>query len=275
MIDRDLLREPVPGVLVMPDAPRTWRQELMIATLACNSAGVGGFESSAALHCVDGFQEGPLTIVLRSPRKILVERVVVHVGPLSTEDVVEIDGIPCTSIERTLCDLGSSTSELRSRMAFEWYWRTKRDLRPLQAAVDRLHRPGQHGTRLMQELLVEARLKGRPTESPLEVRLEAIIGDLDGLVRQYEVFDSAGRFLGRPDFAIPSQRIAIEAHSRQFHSSDEARIRDAIRDENLTNGDWTVRYVTSKEMDHPSKLRSSVRRMVLLGEVSPGLPTFE
>lgn len=275
MIDRNLLREPVPGVLVMPDAPRTWRQELMIATLACNSAGVGGFESSAALHCVDGFEEGPLSIVLGSPRKVLVERVVVHVGPLSDEDIVEVDGIRCTSVERTLCDLGSSTSELRSRMAFEWYWRTKGDLAPLQAAVDRLHRPGQHGTKLMQELLVEARLKGCPTESALEVRLEAIIGDLEGLVRQYEVFDDQGRFVARVDFAIPTQRIAIEAHSRQFHSSDEDRIRDAIRDEDLTSGGWTVRYVTKKEMDHPSKLRSSVRRMVLLGEPSPGLPTFD
>jgi hypothetical protein len=275
MIDRNLLREPVPGVLVICDAPRTWRQELMIATLACNAAGVAGFESSAALQGTDGFDEGPLSIVLRAPRKILVERVVVHVGPLSDDDIVEVDSIRCTSLERTLCDLGSSSTELRSRMAFEWYWRTKGDLGPLQAVVDRLHRPGQHGTKLMQELLVEARLKGRPTESPLEVRLEAIIGDLDGLVRQYEVFDSAGRFLGRPDFAIPAQRVAIEAHSRQFHSSDEARIRDAIRDENLANGGWTVRYVTSKEMDHPSKLRSSVRRMVLLGEESPGLPTFD
>ncbi len=275
LIEKDQLREPVPGVLVVRSSAPTWRQQLMIATTACNAAGVAGFESSAALQYVDGFTEGPLAVVVRSPRKLLMAGVVVHVGPLDAVDVIEVDGIRCTSLERTLCDIGSSVSELRGRMAFDWYWRTKGDLAPLQAVVDRLHRPGQHGTKLMQQLLVEARLKGRPTESPLEVRLEAIIGDLDGLVRQHEVFDPNGGFVARPDFAIPAQRIAIEAHSREYHSSDDAQLRDVERDRRLTDNGWTVRYVTKKEMEFPSKLRSSVRRMVLLGEASPGLPTWD
>ena len=275
LIGRAVVREPVPGVLVTRASPRTWRQELLIATLACNAAGVAGFESSAAMHVVDGFGEGPLTIVVRAPRKILMERVVFHVGPLDEVVVVDIDGIRCTSLERTLCDLGSSADAFRVRLAFEWYWRTKGDLGPLQAAVDRLHRPGQHGTKLIQELLVDARLKGRPTESPLEVRLEAIIGDLDGLVRQHEVFDAAGRFVARPDFAIPTRRIAIEAHSRQFHSSAAAQQRDAERDDDLRESAWTVRYVTKREMENPSSLRSSIRRLVLLGEAPPPLPSWE
>ncbi len=275
LIDRDVVREPVPGVLVIRDSPRTWRQELLVATLACNAAGVAGFESSAAMNGVDGFGEGPLSIVVRAPRKILMERVEVHVGPLCDLDIVDIDGIRCTALERTLCDIGSSADPLRVRLAFEWYWRTKGELHDLQAAVDRLHRPGQRGTKLIQELLVEARVKERPTESALEARLEAILGDIDGLVRQYEVFDQSGVFVARTDFAVPSARVAIEAHSREFHSSPEAQRRDTQRHARLVEQDWRVRYVTKKEMENPSSLRSSVRRIVLLGEMPSALPSWE
>ncbi len=265
----------MPGVLVVREAPPTWRQQLMVATLACNAAGVAGFESSAAMHGVDGFGEGPLSLVVRAPRKILMERVDVHVGPLCDADIIEIDGVRCTSLERTLCDLGSSADAFRVRLAFEWYWRVKGDLNGLQSTVDRLHRPGQHGTKVIQELLVDARLKGRPTESALEVRLEAIIGDLDGLVRQYEVVDRNGAFVARADFAVPAARVAIEAHSREFHSSPAAHQRDAERHARLVAHEWRVRYVTKIEMENPSSLRSSVRRIVLLGDAPPGLPAWE
>jgi very-short-patch-repair endonuclease len=165
------------------------------------------------------------------------------------------------------------SSEFVVELAFEWYWRQHRDLHALQCAVDRLHRPGQHGTKVIQELLVAARLHGRPTESALEVKLEAIIGDLDGIVRQYEVFDESGRFVARPDFAIPSMRIAIEAHSVQHHFGSGAARRDGARHDKLVANEWRVRYVTSKEMDDPMKLRSSIRQLLRSSE-SPTLPTW-
>ena len=175
LVNAGALREPVPGVLVDTAHPGGWRQHLTVATFACNCAGVAGFESAALLHGVDGSWSEPIVLLLRAPRRVMVEGVRVHVGPLEPCDIVEVDGIRCTSLERTLCDLGSSVPELQVRMAFEWYWRTQGSLGRLQAAVDRLHRPGQRGTKVLQELLVEARMRGRPTESALEVRLEAIL----------------------------------------------------------------------------------------------------
>jgi very-short-patch-repair endonuclease len=162
--------------------------------------------------------------------------------------------------------------DLLVKMAFEWYWRTHHDLGRLQRTVDRLHRPGQRGTRIVQELLVDSRLREQPTESPLEVRLEAIIGDLDGLVRQHRIFDASGRFLGRVDFAIPELHIAIEAHSKLHHSSPEAQRRDRERHDQIVAADWRVRYITSKEMDDPSRLRYGVQRLIS-GRENPGFPT--
>ena len=273
LLHQRALIEPAPGVLVIVGSKATWRQELAVASLCCREAGAIGFESAAALHGTDGYCEGPRAVLLPAPRRFPIVGVRTHVGPFDLLDLTVVDGIRCTTVERTLCDLGSVSSAHQVRMAFEWYWRTFRDLAPLQAAVDRLHRPGQHGTRAMQELLVEARLKGVPTESALEVRLEAIIGDLDGLVRQYNVFDDAGAFVARVDFAIPERRVAFEAHSKQFHDGTKAHRRDRRRHERLVACGWTVRYITSAEMGEPAKLRTSVRR-VLDGREHPGLPAL-
>jgi very-short-patch-repair endonuclease len=266
-----LLHEAAPGVFVVVGSVPTWKQQIMCATLCSREVGVAGYESAAALHSVDGYPPGPLVLTLPAPRRILMDDVVTHVGPLPPADLSVVDHIRCTTIERTICDLGSVSSELKVRMAFEWYWRTHPDLTSIQRAVDRLHRPGQRGTKLVQELLVEARLKGRPTESALEVRLEAIIGDMDGLVRQHEIVDLSGRFVARVDFAIPELKVAIEAHSREHHSSPEAQRRDRRRHEAIVAARWKARYVTSKEMEDPARLRSRVQK-VLAGRENPGLP---
>lgn len=269
-----VLREPVPGVLVDRAHPGGWRQDMSVATLACNSAGVAGFESAALLHGVDGNWGEPIVLLLGAPRRVMVEEVRTHVGPLDPCDIVEVDGIRCTSVERTLCDLGSSVSEARVRIAFEWYWRTRGSLAGLQAAVDRLHRPGQRGTKVLQELLVDARMRRRPTESALEVRLEAILEEVEGLVRQFEVFAEDGTFVARVDFAVPAMRLAIEAHSVQFHGSAEALKRDEARHARLTAAGWRVRYVTSREMSDPCRLRSTVR-CLLRSEEAPKVPGLE
>ncbi|MBI4932580.1 MAG: type IV toxin-antitoxin system AbiEi family antitoxin domain-containing protein [Actinobacteria bacterium] len=273
LVDQRVLTEPAPGVYALLGTPLTWRHRLAVATLCSNEAGAAAYESSAQLHAFDGYTDDAVTVLLPSPRRLRLEGVSVHVGPMDPVDLTVIDGIRCTTVERTLCDLGSVSSPFMVKLAFEWYWRTCSDLSVLQQTVDRLHRPGQRGTRAIQDLIVESRLHGRPTESGLEVRLEAIIGDIPGLVRQHEVFDESGQFVARVDFAIPSLRLAFEAHSEQFHSGPDAQERDLRRHARLTDADWRTRYITSKEMLNPLGLRAEVQRLLGSSE-SPALPTW-
>jgi very-short-patch-repair endonuclease len=210
---------------------------------------------------MDRHPEGPIELLLPAPRKLRLLGVDVHVGPVDPQDITEVDGIRCTTIERTLCDLGAVEPWWVVEYALESAWRSGLDLRSLQARIDQLHRPGQHGTKVAQELVVEARLQGRPTESALEVRLEAIIGDIEGVVRQHVVRDDTGAFVARVDFAIPRARLAIEAHSKQFHSGAEAERRDLRRHERLVACGWSVEYVTSEQMRDPSKVRAPILRI--------------
>ena len=58
---------------------------------------------------------------------------------------------------------------------------------------------------------------------------------------QYEVRDRDGHLLGRVDAAYPSARIAIEYDSKQEHSDEFQRARDARRNRALqARGDWKV-----------------------------------
>jgi very-short-patch-repair endonuclease len=250
-------------VLTVVGAPATWRQRLTVATLACNGSGAGGYRSAATMHQVDGYDEPPphgrVELLTAGNRHYKGLDVTLHTGPFSPEDLIEVDGILCTTIARTLCDLGSVEPMHRVRVAFEWAWRNGVSLTWLQQTVDRLHRPGQRGTGVLQRLLVEARRHERPTESGLEVELACILDDIPGLVRQFEVFDPMGAFVARVDFAVPEARLAIEAHSRRYHFGPQAEARDLDRHQRLTQCGWTTMYVTKRDMANPV----SVRRRVL------------
>jgi very-short-patch-repair endonuclease len=261
LIRQQILTEPVPGVLVVVGSPCTWRQRLTVATCAANSSAVAGYRSAAALHGMDGYDEGPLEVVATAWRRIEIDGLVLHTGPLDG-DVLDIDGIRCTSIARTLCDLGSVDPVNRVRMAFEWAWRSGVSLAWLQTTVDRLHRPGQRGTGVLQQLLIEARRCGRPTESALEVELEQALRGLAGLVRQHDIRNADGEVIARADFAVPDAMVAIEAHSRRHHFGPDALLRDAARDRAMQAQGWVVRYVTKRHLANPAAVRLSIVGLV-------------
>lgn len=261
LVSSRFLAVAAPNVFVLASSPSTWRQQLAIATACANEAGAAGFESAAGLHRVDGATEDRVVLLLAAPRRIHFDKAEVHVGPLHAMDLTVVDGIRCTTVERTLCDFATVRSDFEVRLAFEWYWRQHPDLSALQRTIDRLHRPGQAGTKSLQRVLLEAQIEGVPTESGLEVRLEAVLRGMPGLVRQFEVVGHDGQFVARVDFALPEHRIALEAHSVEFHSSDAAHVADVARHRRLVAAGWRARYVTSADMADPSRVWYEVQAM--------------
>ena len=256
-----VLAEPVPGVLVVVGSVATWSQQLYVATLASKQAGAGAFRASATLHRLDGYERGPLDLLLPSKRRIALPNVVCHYGPMGAEhalDFTEIDGIRCTGVARTLCDLGSVDSKERVTIAFESAWRNGCSLTWIRQTAERLHRPGQRGTGVLLGLLDGAGSRSTPTESALEVIVEQALAGIPGIVRQFSVFDPRGRFVARADFAIPALKIAIEAHSRRFHFGPEREEHDSTREELLQAEGWIVRYVSRSQARNRRRLRSSI-----------------
>ena len=173
------LAEPVPGVLVLAGSPPTWHQRLMVLVLAGGGHGVVSHRSAARLHGLDGFDHAGMAVVEasveRSFRLRLPDTVTHHVTPLDRGDVTRIDGLPCTTLARTLADLGSVVRDRRRvSRALTAARRRHLDLAALRATAERLHRPGQSGTGTLLRLLDAVPTEGEVPDSWFEELLAAV-----------------------------------------------------------------------------------------------------
>lgn len=112
------LSELVPDVLVVNDGPPTWHQRLIVVVLASGGHGVASHRSAARLHGLDGFDSpGNATIEVSVSRSFRLDPCVAavphHVTPLDPCDITTVDGIPCTTMMRSLADLGSVIRDRR------------------------------------------------------------------------------------------------------------------------------------------------------------------
>lgn len=91
--------------------------------------------------------------------------------------------------------------------------------------VERLRSRGRAGIPLVISALDRRRadpaLRGSWFERLVETCIRSPL--LPGLVRQHEILDSDGEFISRVDLAVPSVRLAVEAHSRRHHSGRGGR----------------------------------------------------
>ena len=241
------LTEPARGVLVVGGYPSTWEQALAIVIAASQARPLVGNGAAARVFTLDGFEaaNGELT-VLRPARLqgAAAGGFTVHqTAILDKSDRYERNGLPCTSLARTLADLGTTESKEKVWRALISARRIHR-VNPLwlrQTAI-RLHRPGQSGTGVLLELLHRWSAEGTLPDSWFEEVLRCMIHhpDIPALVPQYVVTDDAGGFVARLDFAIPAARLGIEGHSRQFHVGPILEAADEDRDLRVTACGWEV-----------------------------------
>ena len=253
-----LLDEPRPGVLRLP-GPRSWAQDLDAALLAAGPGVVASHRAAAALHRLDGCDEGwlELSVLLR---RVRLEGAVVHrVGALARSDRVVIDGIATTGLARTLADLGSVAPRLVER-ALDDARRRGTSLQWLRRTAVRLHRPGQSGTSVLLDLLAAVDPAVQPRGSWFERLVERCLTSptLPPLERQWTVRDASGRFVARLDLAFPSIRLGVEAHSRAFHFGAHAEAADERRDLRLAALGWEVLYAGWHDTAHPDRLLAVV-----------------
>ena len=261
----EAIDEPAPGVLVVRGAPPTWRQQLYVATQACNGAGVAGFRAAAVLHEFDGYESGPVELLLPSARRSHINGVIHHRGPMGSEhtnDFTVVDGIRCTGVARTLCDIGSVDSNERVRIAFESAWRRGYSLAWMRQTADRLHRPANAAQACCAgSLIPPRRTRGQPNRPS-----RFWSSELWKAFRAWSVSSASSmRAVDSslvPTSQSPSCKIAIEAHSRRFHFGPAHENCDAERESKMQAEGWIVRYVTSAQARHAGTLRSSIEVLI-------------
>jgi very-short-patch-repair endonuclease len=202
------------GVYVMCGTDGGWKQDHWIGLLA---GGPGAFicrRSAARLWGLDGVEPGPVDIGVgtgHGPRRAGIARL----GGLDPVDLTVLDGIPVTSVARTLVDLASIASPLIVERSLECALRRKL----LTSAWLRNPgvRPHSRAGRVLSDILTWRPSDGPPTDSDAEtlfVQIARAVG-LPPPQRQFRILINGREY--RIDFAWAALRLAVEIDGASVH----------------------------------------------------------
>lgn len=233
----------------------------MAAVLACGPEAVLSHRSAAQLW----------TLVSRSAHASEVTRplafrprpgIVAHQSVLPKDETTTIDGIPATSMPRTLFDLAAIVSRRQLERAMnEAEVLRLTDRLSLPMLLERY--PRRPGSALLRRLLVDDETLRGVTRSELEERFVSFV-DERGLPRPKLNADVAirGRFF-RADCLWAEQRLIVELDGRATHGTRRAFERDRERDRLLLVDAWHVVHVTWLQLrDEPEALAADLRRIL-------------
>ena len=212
-----------PAVYRVGGAPQSWRQRVMRAVL--DSGGWASHRTAAALHLLDGHTGVVIEVTVeRWRRSSRHDGYAVHEAKdLRPADLTEIDGIPCTSLVRTLLDLPAVEHRFRAEQAFDHALRRDADVAgAVRNRFVQVARRGRNGTTTMRAMLAERTGEYIPPGSTFEriaLRWIARAG-LATPVKQVKVVD--GEFVAYIDLAWPDLLFGFECESFEHHSSKAA-----------------------------------------------------
>lgn len=239
------------GVYRMGGAPVTWRGGLLAACLAGGSHAVASHRSAASVWKVDGGDTRLRELLCPRWRRSSEPGLIVHeTKVLDPRDVTIIDGIPVTTIERTLLDLGAVRHALTVERAVETALRKElTTLTDLRSTVRRLGRRGRNGVGVLRRIIDERDPNRRLTESTMELHLLQVLRahGLPEPVTQHEIVHR-GRFVARVDAAYPDLLIALEYESLDWHTGKAALIRDSARRNAVVAAGWCPVAVTVEDL---------------------------
>ncbi len=236
----------------------------MIPTLIRPGDVVASHRAAAALHGFDGFPEREVEITVQAARHPQMSGVTVHRdGAWDPRDHTLVDGIPCTNVARTLCDLGAVVSDDRVEQALDSALRSGVSERWIRETLDRVDRPGPSGTASLRRVLARLDHAGALPDSWFERIVERVLTStvLPPPPRQLWVRETNGTRRARLDLAWPEAMLAVEATSRRWPGTPSRERADKARDMWLKRDGWAVEYPTWEEAERPAELVSMLESL--------------
>ena len=246
------------GVHAVGHRKLTARGRTMAAVLACGPMAMASHLTAAWLHgilrdnrsvtdvTVPGRRGGGMHpgVVLHRPR---------HLHP---EDRVIVDGIPCTSLARTLLDVAATRPRLLRRAFEESERRRILDLRAVEATLARHAR--HPGASALTEIAGQATAPPPRTRSELEeaflelIRAEGLPEPtMNAMAAGYEV-----------DAVWPEHRLVVEIDHYATHGHRTAFERDRIRDAELQLAGFHPVRVTDTQIEERRATAARLRGLL-------------
>jgi very-short-patch-repair endonuclease len=170
-----------------------------------------------------------------------------HHSPLLPDELTRLDGIPITSLSRTLFDLASVGSRRQVEKAFNEA--EVRGLTDKLSVADLLERyPGRSGSVVLRAILAEEEQARGVTREELEERFTALLARTDlPRPRRNAPIAVGGRFF-EVDCLWAEQRLMVELDGRAAHGTDRAFERDREKDRLLLVDGWRVVRITWRQL---------------------------
>ena len=170
-----------------------------------------------------------------------------HQSLLPSDELTQLDGIPVTSLSRTLLDLASVGTRRQVEKAFNEA--EVRGLTDKLSVPDLLERyPGRRGSAMLRAILAEGEQARGITREELEERFVAILAGTDlPPPRRNDQVAARGRFF-EVDCLWAEQRLVVELDGRAAHGTDPAFERDRQKDRILLVEGWNVTRITWRQL---------------------------
>lgn len=249
------------GVYAVGHRKLTYRGRWMAGVLACGRDAVLSHRNAAALWNLLPYDGGLVHVTVNARGR----RAFGHVRPhqprrLHPDDVTVVDGIPVTSVARTLLDIGATEPTRRLERAFEAAERERSlDMRAVQALLERSH--GHRGRRPVAAVIEQFTEPPPHVRSRLERRFfdlcEAAglpLPEVNAAVEGYEV-----------DMLWRKEKVVVELDSWRFHGTRAAFERDRRRDVKLQlAGFRPTRFTWRRMHTEPQELVGEVQDLIAL-----------
>lgn len=263
------------GVYTFIGVPRTSRFELSLAIAQGGRFATVAVRAAAAAHNLPGGV--PQLIEISVPRwhRPLPRGWIVHESmDLTPQDRTVIDGLPVTTVTRTLIDLGTRVPERVVDAAIsEAVRRGMTTLEELAIRRDELSRRGRNGVGVMRTLLADRTDPGERAESALEVAAWTMLRRSGFPMPTLQHWVRDGPFAARLDGAYVPLRVGIEVDSYRHHLHPAGLDGDADRNNQLVAMGWQLLHWTAQHINRePEKTMANLERLCRKRSRELGVP---
>jgi very-short-patch-repair endonuclease len=231
------------GVYALGGRPLTLNGRAMAAVLACGPGAAASHRTAGAVLGLLPVPAGRIEVTMPRPGRRR-RGLMIHASRALTDgDVFSSDGVPCTTVARTLLDLAAVLPERQLTRALEKAMILRVfDLGAIEATLARAAgRAGTGTLRRLTKALDDAAPRDRNEleRGFLELVRSAGLPEpvVNGLVCGYEV-----------DFHWPLRRLIVETDGRETHDTAIGFERDHQRDLDLELAGWHVIRITWRQL---------------------------
>jgi hypothetical protein len=241
-------------------------QRIAAAVLAMPALAAASHDTAAEAWGMTSRGIRSIHVVTTRWDRVVREGVVVHESlDLIESDVTTHNGVPTTTPQRTVVDLGASNRWLVEGALDEGIRRGLMTLEDVEAVVARVGRRGRRGVGVIRPLIAQRQKWRGVTESALEDLFRKTLSGL-GLpqpVPQYVVRDDGNAFVCRADFAYPRERLLIELDSEAHHMDRVSFYRDRSKQNRAITLGWRVLRFTWRDLkDDPHRVGAEIRSIL-------------